>query len=268
MRKSRKNKKFLLGLCVVALPFILLLGYILASCVYSAYTFPYSYGHRIDLCEYITAYQSAKPDLLFKPTEVTIELYILTQVNPEEWTLVTSESSNTELEEFTIIPEELDHGMYKVIFISRDNLNREHKHNASSMYHGGCIDDPTSGIEYLTTWCDNKMVLGDDIRNLNIQEGDTITPSFEITGEIEGGMCFEGECPLFLVDGADNIVYTGRITLKGNWMTEDLVPFKGEIIYDGITPGAADGDIIIRNSNPSGFSEDCAYIRIPVILGS
>lgn len=114
--------------------------------------------------------------------------------------------------------------------------------------------------------CQNKLVIGEDVTDLNVEEGQTITSGFKITGKIAGGYCSEGDCPMYVLDGAGNVIHQGYITV-GNWMTEDLVAFEGTVEFDAIATEAPNGRIIIAKANPSGEVENCGYLDVSVVLG-
>ena len=90
------------------------------------------------------------------------------------------------------------------------------------------------------------------------QAGDkNISSPIKITGEARGNWFFEATAPVMLTNWDGLIIAQGHITAEGNWMTEDFVPFKGEIVFD--TKDVPDfnkrGSLIIKNSNASGLPE-------------
>lgn len=90
-----------------------------------------------------------------------------------------------------------------------------------------------------------------------------ITSPVTIKGESGAGWLFEGSASVQIVDAQSQIIGSGIITAKSDWMTNDFVPFEGTITFT--KPGYAErGFIIIKNDNPSGILENSKSIKIPV----
>jgi hypothetical protein len=84
-----------------------------------------------------------------------------------------------------------------------------------------------------------------------------ISSPIKITGEARGNWFFEATAPVMLTNWDGLIIAEGYITAKGEWMTEDFVPFEGEIVFDtkDIPDFNKRGSLIIKNSNASGLPE-------------
>ena len=94
-----------------------------------------------------------------------------------------------------------------------------------------------------------------------------ISSPFNITGEARGYWFFEASFPLVLTDWDGLIIAEGYATTKdgANWMTEEFVPFKGNLTFTAPTdPVSKAGYLILRRDNPSGLPENDAAVEIPI----
>lgn len=88
-----------------------------------------------------------------------------------------------------------------------------------------------------------------------------------VTGKARGYWFFEGSFPLIVVDWDGLIIGSGYATTDGEWMTEDFVPFSGNVAYElPVDTPYKRGSIILRKDNPSGLPEYDDAIEIPVIF--
>ncbi len=84
----------------------------------------------------------------------------------------------------------------------------------------------------------------------------------KVEGTARGFWYFEGSFPLMLVDANGDTVGEGIATAQGEWMTEDFVPFSGEVTFSA--PVSGEGTLILRKDNPSGMPENDDSIEISV----
>ena len=84
-----------------------------------------------------------------------------------------------------------------------------------------------------------------------------ISSPIKIKGEARGNWFFEATAPVMLTNWDGLIIAEGYVTAQGEWMTEDFVPFEGEIVFDtkDIPDFNKRGSLIIKNSNASGLPE-------------
>lgn len=83
-----------------------------------------------------------------------------------------------------------------------------------------------------------------------------------IEGEARGSWFFEAQ---FLADLFDaNEVFLGRaiLTAKDEWMTEDFVPFEGQLTFS--PPATTNGKLRFLSANPSGLPENQKIFELPV----
>lgn len=92
---------------------------------------------------------------------------------------------------------------------------------------------------------------------------------FSAIGQARGYWFFEASFPIEVIDANGNILAMGiaqaqpdPVTNEINWMTEDFVPFKADIIIPETFMGPA--TIVFKKDNPSGLPENDASISFPI----
>ncbi|MFA5855033.1 MAG: Gmad2 immunoglobulin-like domain-containing protein [Candidatus Gracilibacteria bacterium] len=86
-----------------------------------------------------------------------------------------------------------------------------------------------------------------------------------IHGEARGGWFFEGSFPVKLVDSSGDLIAQSKVIAGGEWMTEDYVPFDGEISF---VTDASEGTVVFEKDNPSGLPENSGEFSVPVSFES
>lgn len=95
------------------------------------------------------------------------------------------------------------------------------------------------------------------------QAQEVISPPLAISGEARGYWFFEATAPVVLVNWDGLIIAEGYIQTKGDWMTEEYVPFEGTLDFE--IPDYGDtGALIIQKSNPSDLRRNDAAVEIPI----
>lgn len=92
--------------------------------------------------------------------------------------------------------------------------------------------------------------------------GEQISSPLTVMGEARGTWYFEASAPMRLEDANGNVLAQHYVTAKGEWMTEDFVPFEGTLTFT--TPQTNTGTLIMQKDNPSGLPENDRELRIPV----
>jgi len=85
-----------------------------------------------------------------------------------------------------------------------------------------------------------------------------------VEGKARGGWFFEATFPIVVVDWDGRIIGEGYAEAQGEWMTEELVPFVGEVQFQAPPSGNDRGALILKKSNASGLPEHDDAIEIPV----
>lgn len=96
------------------------------------------------------------------------------------------------------------------------------------------------------------------------QPGEEITSPYIITGKARGNWYFEGDFPIFLVDEANNEIAIAIAKAQEDWMTEEYVNFKAELIFE--KPKTKKAFLKFERSNPSGKPEFDEFIKVPVTI--
>lgn len=107
-----------------------------------------------------------------------------------------------------------------------------------------------------------KNDMSDLIRVTNIVPNQEITSPVVIEGEARGGWFFEAQFPVKVVGSDGKILGTTVAQAKGEWMTNDFVPFIATVDFE--TPIFASGTLILQKDNPSGLKEHDASLIIPI----
>lgn len=93
----------------------------------------------------------------------------------------------------------------------------------------------------------------------NTQVGDTIM----LSGRARGYWFFEATFPIDVLDANSNLIGQGYAQAKGEWMTENFVPFEATVILKE-KPQTTTGTLILRKDNPSGDKERDDSLTVPV----
>lgn len=98
-------------------------------------------------------------------------------------------------------------------------------------------------------------------------EGAIVASPLQITGEAVGTWFWEGSFPVEVTDEAGVVLGAGFVTNEPgtDWMTEELVPFVGEVVFERPAE-VTTGKLILRKANASGLPEHDAEILVPVLL--
>ena len=106
----------------------------------------------------------------------------------------------------------------------------------------------------------------DLIRVFSPQANEKVSSPLLIKGEARGFWFFEATFPVKLLDDKGNIIAQHYAQAKGDWMTEDFVPFEAELVFEA--PTAQKGWLVLEKDNPSSLSENADKLRIPIIFYS
>ncbi|MBI5139741.1 Gmad2 immunoglobulin-like domain-containing protein [Candidatus Nomurabacteria bacterium] len=88
--------------------------------------------------------------------------------------------------------------------------------------------------------------------------------SFSVTGRARGYWFFEASFPLELLDQNGKTIARGFTQAEGEWMTENFVPFKGDIKAPESYIGKA--TLVLHKDNASGLPEHDASISFPITV--
>ena len=93
--------------------------------------------------------------------------------------------------------------------------------------------------------------------------GATVLREFIVTGEARGVWYFEASFPVEVHDPEGNVVGRGLATAKGEWMTEEFVPFSAPVNIENYSGPAT---LVLIKDNPSGLPEHDDSVSFGIIV--
>ncbi len=94
--------------------------------------------------------------------------------------------------------------------------------------------------------------------------GSVTGKEFLITGEAKGFWYFEASFPVTVLDKDGNVLVETYATAQEEWMTENFVPFKSEIVIPQTYIGPA--TLVLEKNNASDLPEHDASISFPIVI--
>jgi len=88
--------------------------------------------------------------------------------------------------------------------------------------------------------------------------------SFSVIGEARGTWFFEASFPIQLFDKDGELLATAIAQAQEDWMTEDFVPFKADIIAPESYIGEA--TLVLKKDNPSGLPNKDASMSFKITV--
>lgn len=96
------------------------------------------------------------------------------------------------------------------------------------------------------------------------QMGQAVKSPITLEGQAKGFWYFEASFPVKLFDENGKEVGATTVQAQGDWMTENFVPFKGELSYNSIA--TTTGMLVFERDNPSGLPQNIEEYRVPVFI--
>lgn len=119
-------------------------------------------------------------------------------------------------------------------------------------------EEPQSQVHYTNTSAD-EIVVASPV------PGSEIESPLTVSGTARGFWFFEASASVTLVNWDGLIIAEGIIEAQEDWMTENFVPFEGQLVFTAPDTSVSDrGTLIIHNANPSGLPENDKAIELPV----
>ena len=91
-----------------------------------------------------------------------------------------------------------------------------------------------------------------------------VSHQFTARGKARGTWYFEASFPVHVFDKDGNELVSGPAQAEGDWMTEEFVPFKIDLIVPQTYKG--DATIVFMKDNPSGLPDKEANISFPITI--
>jgi hypothetical protein len=168
------------------------------------------------------------------------------------------------------------------LFIQKDRADREDEMVACTMDAMMCLDGSYVGrtgpnCQFV---CPPAPEVPADVQAHINEKADLITLEspvplgviqnpLTLTGQARGYWYFEASFPVVLTNWNGLIIAEGYATAQGEWMTEEFVPFVGNVEFvnpynEGDPDFMKNGFLILQKDNPSGLPEHDDALEIPV----
>lgn len=89
-----------------------------------------------------------------------------------------------------------------------------------------------------------------------------IKSPLKIEGQAQGIWFFEAQFTTELFDANNNFLGRAILTAKDDWMTENFVPFEGELVFQ--KPATSLGTLKFLSANPSGLPEHQKVFEVQI----
>lgn len=103
-----------------------------------------------------------------------------------------------------------------------------------------------------------------DVVVFSPKPGDNLQSPLVVEGKARGTWFFEASFPIKITDESGNVLGSSFVQATSDWMTENYVPFRGEITFT--SKAAGKGFLVLQKDNPSGLPQNDKEIKIPVNL--
>lgn len=120
----------------------------------------------------------------------------------------------------------------------------------------------TKSGKLITQNVGNEALLKDKIRIESPRPTEKIVSPLKIKGEARGVWFFEAQFGAKLLNRDGEVIGEGIMTATVEWMTDEFVPYSGEIVFN--SPKKGSGKLILEKSNPSGLPEKDGQLIVPV----
>jgi hypothetical protein len=94
----------------------------------------------------------------------------------------------------------------------------------------------------------------DQIKVINPMPNQVVESPLTVEGEARGTWFFEATFPVNLLDANGDIIAAHFAQAQGEWMTQDFVSFKAQLIFE--KPATNTGVLVLKKDNPSGLPEN------------
>lgn len=109
-----------------------------------------------------------------------------------------------------------------------------------------------------------SLPYSDEIQVATPAQNEKVISPIKITGKAKGMWYFEGTFNAELFDSNNTSLGNVQVNARGDWMSEDFVPFEGDLTFS--SPATKNGTLVIKKDNPSGLPENDKMLTIPVVF--
>ena len=88
--------------------------------------------------------------------------------------------------------------------------------------------------------------------------------AFTMKGQARGTWYFEGSFPAAVLGQDGSVIWSGPVQADGEWMTEEFVPFTGQVSVPKEYTGPA--TVVMKKDNPSGEPANDASLSFPITI--
>lgn len=111
---------------------------------------------------------------------------------------------------------------------------------------------------------ENQPIGNDEIQIITPRQNSEISSPLHVTGSAKGTWFFEASFPVQVYDSDLKLLGYGIVSAKDDWMTENFVPFSGDISFEDSK--ISSGWVRFKKDNPSGLAENDASFDVPVVF--
>ena len=108
----------------------------------------------------------------------------------------------------------------------------------------------------------NAFEKQDLIRNEFPEPNGAVESPLKVRGIARGLWFFEASFPAVILDANGKVLGRGVLQAQREWMTEDFVPYSGEISFENSS--TKNGTLVLEKDNPSGLPEHDDRLIIPI----
>ncbi len=120
---------------------------------------------------------------------------------------------------------------------------------------------PSTGAQSQVDSTPDATTYKDLVRIDEPRSGRIVTSPLTVRGAARGTWYFEGSFPVVLLASNGDTLAVKPATAKGEWMTENFVPFEATLTF---TTTADSGSLVFRKDNPSGEPSRDDQVSLPI----
>lgn len=136
---------------------------------------------------------------------------------------------------------------------------------ATGMTHTEKMEDQAGPADLATR--KYKSAKGVTIEINDWTEGRHVSSPLEMSGKVPGSWSHEGSFPIDIIYEGDIGLPGATAEIDGDWMTDQLVPFRATLSFDEDQLAGKDIMIVLHNANPSDMPANDDSLALKVQVG-